>query len=121
MERSVSEDVLIDGNNSDVIELSGSRFVALAVKERLPEGIKPLAEVRDGIEAQLVSEAKDRAMTTLVDEVNASLSAGETLESVSSAKGYEWRVELAVPGKTSTYPHRCCNQHSVSGLQTLKP
>ena len=67
-----SEDVLIDGNNSDVIELSGSRFVALAVKERLPEGIKPLAEVRDGIEAQLASEAKD-AMTTLVDEVNASL------------------------------------------------
>ena len=85
---------MIDGNNSDVIELSGSRFVAY-VKERLPEGIKPLAEVRDGIEAQLASKAKDRAMTTLVDEVNASLSAGETLESVSSAKGYEWRVELA--------------------------
>ena len=99
-----SEDVLIDGNNSDVIELSGSRFVALAVKERLPEGIKPLAEVRDGIEAQLVSEAKDRAMTTLVDEVNASLSAGETLESVSSAKGYEWRVELAATRQNVNLP-----------------
>ena len=99
-----SEDVLIDGNNSDVIELSGSRFVAMAVKERLPEGIKPLAEVRDGIEAQLASEAKDRAMTTLVDEVNASLSAGETLESVSSAKGYEWRVELAATRQNVNLP-----------------
>ena len=99
-----SEDVLIDGNNSDVIELSGSRFVALAVKERLPEGIKPLAEVSDGIEAQLASEAKDRAMTTLVNEVNASLSAGETLESVSSAKGYEWRVELAATRQNVNLP-----------------
>ena len=99
-----SEDVLIDGNNSDVIELSGSRFVALAVTERLPEGIKPLAEVRDGIEAQLASEAKDRAMTTLVNEVNTSLSAGETLESVSSAKGYEWRVELAATRQNVNLP-----------------
>lgn len=99
-----SEDVLIDGNNSDVIELSGSRFVALTVKERLPEGIKPLAEVRDGIEAQLASEAKERAMTTLVNEVNASLSAGETLESVSSAKGYEWRVELAATRQNVNLP-----------------
>ena len=99
-----SEDVLIDGNNSDVIELSGSRFVALAVKERLPEGIKPLAEVRGGIETQLLSEAKDHAVTTLVDEVNASLSAGETLESVSSAKGYEWRVELAATRQNVNLP-----------------
>lgn len=99
-----SEDVLIDGNNSDVIELSGSRFVALTVKERLPEGIKPLAEVVSGIEAQLASEAKDRAMTTLVNEVNASLSAGETLESVSSAKGYEWRVELAATRQNVNLP-----------------
>jgi peptidyl-prolyl cis-trans isomerase D len=99
-----SEDVLIDGNNSDVIELSGSRFVALAVTERLPEGIKPLAEVRDGIEAQLASQAKDRAMTTLVNEVNTSLSAGETLESVSSAKGYEWRVELAATRQNVNLP-----------------
>lgn len=99
-----SEDVWIDGNNSDVIELSDSRFVTLAVKERLPEGIKPLAEVREGIVAQLTSEAKDRAMTTLVNEVNASLSAGETLESVSSARGYEWRVELAATRQNVNLP-----------------
>lgn len=99
-----SDDVLVDGNNSDVIELSGSRFVALAVKERLPEGTRPLTEVRDGIAAQLGLEAQDRAMRTLVDEVNASLKNGETLESVSTAKGYEWRVELAATRQNVNLP-----------------
>ncbi len=99
-----SDDVLVDGNNSDVIELSGSRFVALAVKERLPEGTRPLSEVRDGIAAQLSLEAQDRAMRTLVDEVNASLKNGETLESVSTAKGYEWRVELAATRQNVNLP-----------------
>ena len=99
-----SDDVLVDGNNSDVIELSGSRFVALAVKEQLPEGTKPLAEVRSSISAQLTSEAQDRAMTTLVDEVNASLAAGETLEVISTAKGYEWRVELAATRQNVNLP-----------------
>lgn len=99
-----SDDVLVDANNSDVIELSGSRFVALAVKEQLPEGTKPLAEVRSSISAQLTSEAQDRAMTTLVDEVNASLAAGETLEATSTAKGYEWRVELAATRQNVNLP-----------------
>jgi len=99
-----SDDVLVDGNNSDVIELSGSCFVALAVKERLPEGTRPLTEVRDGIAAQLSLEAQDRAMRTLVDEVNASLKNGETLESVSTAKGYEWRVELAATRQNVNLP-----------------
>lgn len=99
-----SDDVLVDGNNSDVIELSGSRFVALAVKKQLPEGTKPLAEVRSSISAQLTSEAQDRAMTTLVDEVNASLAAGETLEAISTAKGYEWRVELAATRQNVNLP-----------------
>lgn len=99
-----SDDALVDANNSDVIELSGSRFVALAVKEQLPEGTKPLAEVRSSISAQLTSEAQDRAMTTLVDEVNASLAAGETLEAISTAKGYEWRVELAATRQNVNLP-----------------
>lgn len=99
-----SDDVLVDGNNSDVIELSGSRFVALAVKERLPEGTRPLTEVRDGIAAQLSLEAQALAMRTLVDEVNASLKNGETLESVSTAKGYEWRVELAATRQNVNLP-----------------
>lgn len=99
-----SDDVLVDGNNSDVIELSGSRFVALAVKERLPEGTRPLTEVRDGIAAQLSLEAQDLAMRALVDEVNASLKNGETLESVSTAKGYEWRVELAATRQNVNLP-----------------
>jgi len=99
-----SDDVLVDANNSDVIELSGSRFVALAVKEQLPEGTKPLAEVRSSISAQLTSEAQDRAMTTLVDEVNASLAAGETLEAISTAKAYEWRVELAATRQNVNLP-----------------
>ena len=99
-----SDDVLIDGNNSDVIELSGSRFVALALKEQLPEGTRPLVEVRETIAERLTMQALDGAMTTLLEEVNSALSNGETLESVSTDKGYEWRVELAATRQNVNLP-----------------
>ncbi|MDB2512185.1 SurA N-terminal domain-containing protein [Luminiphilus sp.] len=99
-----SDDVLLDGNNSEVIELSGSRFVALSLLERLPEGIRPLKEVRQSIALQLADKARETAMTALVEEINAEMAAGATLESLATAKNFEWRVELGATRQNVILP-----------------
>lgn len=101
-----SDDVLIDGNNSEVIELSGSRFVALSVTDRLPEGTIPLAEVRADIIAELEAQAETAALKMLVADVNVALSEGQTLESIAEARGLEWRVELAATRRNVNLPQQ---------------
>ena len=103
-EAAFADDVFIENNNSDVIELSGSRFVALRVNERLPEGSKPLQEVRSDIIATLERQARETELEGLVADVNAALAAGESLESIAENKGLEWRVELAATRQNTLLP-----------------
>ena len=103
-EAAFADDVFVDSNNSDVIELSGNRFVALRVRERLPEGAKPLAEVRKEILATLEREARESTLATLVSDVNTKLSEGESLESIADSMGLEWRVELAATRQNTLLP-----------------
>ena len=103
-EAAFSDDVYIDSNNSDVIELSGSRFVALRVSERLPEGYKMLEEVQQEISATLEREAREAALNTLVADVNSALGAGDSLEVISDRKALEWRVELAATRQNTLLP-----------------
>lgn len=103
-EAAFADDVFIENNNSDVIELSGSRFVALRVNERLPEGSKPLQEVRGDILATLERQAREAELEGLVADVNAALAAGESLESIAESKDLEWRVELAATRQNTLLP-----------------
>ena len=103
-EAAFSDDVFADNNNSDVVELSGSRFVALRVKERLAEGSKPLQEVRGDIIATLERQAREAKLKELVTDVNAALAAGESLETIADEKGLDWRVELAATRQNTLLP-----------------
>jgi len=55
------EDVLVQGHNSEPLELSGGRIVVLRVKEHKPASDRPLDKVRDEITRRLRTE-KMRAM-----------------------------------------------------------
>ena len=103
-EAAFADDVFIENNNSDVIELSGSRFVALRVNERLPEGSKPLQEVQGDIVATLERQAREAELEGLVADVNTALASGESLESIAEDKGLEWRVELAATRQNTLLP-----------------
>ena len=103
-EAAFADDVFIENNNSDVIELSGSRFVALRVNERLPEGSKPLQEVQGDIVATLERQAREAELEGLVADVNAALASGESLESIADSKDLEWRVELAATRQNTLLP-----------------
>ena len=103
-EAAFADDVFIENNNSDVIELSGSRFVALRVNDRLPEGSKPLQEVQGDIIATLERQAREAELEGLVADVNAALASGESLESIADSKDLEWRVELAATRQNTLLP-----------------
>lgn len=99
-----ADDVFVDNNNSDVIELSGSRFVALRMSQRLPEGSKALEEVRGEILAKLERQASEAKLETLVSVVNAALSSGDSLEAIADSTDLEWRVELAATRQNTLLP-----------------
>ena len=90
-----SPDVLEDRNSSEVIELSGSRFVAMQINDYRPAGTKPLVDVRSEVVAQLRATAEREALEGLRASVNQRLSEGQTLEAIAQAEGLEWQVELA--------------------------
>ena len=103
-EAAFADDVFIENNNSDVIELSGNRFVALRVNDRLPEGSKPLQAVQGDIIATLERQAREQQLEGLIADVNTALETGKSLESIAESKNLEWRVELAATRQNTLLP-----------------
>jgi peptidyl-prolyl cis-trans isomerase D len=99
-----SDEVLDEGHNSDVIELSGDRFVVLREHNHsLPE-VMPLAEVRDDI-AAIITENKARAMVAAeAGQAVRQLRNGADPEQVATSTGYEWQTELAASRRSTTVP-----------------
>jgi len=99
-----SAEVYDAGNNSDILELSGNRFVVVRVAEkRLPE-LLPFEEVADTIRMELEVGARTAARLALVESVKARRDSGERLEEIAGTDDYEWRVELGARRAGSLLP-----------------
>lgn len=100
-----SDDVLEQGHNSEVIELSSEQFVALRVKRYSEPELLPLADVRDDVVTAITSQvARDAAMTE-VRVAMAAIAAGEaTIESFAVDNGYEWQVEIGADRRNANLP-----------------
>ncbi|TQV73448.1 peptidylprolyl isomerase [Exilibacterium tricleocarpae] len=89
-----SDDVLVAGNTSDMLELSESRVVVLRVTEHQKARTKTLEEVRDLVTSSL---RRDKAKTLLAEAGEAlqqRLRDGEALEEVAKSEGYESQTSL---------------------------
>ena len=103
-ELAFSDDVKEAGNNSEVLELSGQRFVVVKVREvRVPQ-IAPFGEVRKVVRAGLKADLESAALAKVTGDAEAMLAAGEPLEAVANALELEWRVELASTRLASQLP-----------------
>jgi peptidyl-prolyl cis-trans isomerase D len=89
-----SEDVLDAGHNSEVLELSPERFLALRVAERNPPAPRPLADVREEIRRELRESAARKAASAKAEALLAALEDGASVESQANESGLEWQVEL---------------------------
>lgn len=108
-EAAFAEEVLVAGNNSEVLELAGNRFVVLRVAERLAPETLPLEQVAEVIRAELEAKAIADARAALLASVRSRLGAGESIEAIAKSDGYEWRVELAARRNNIMLPREVLN------------
>ena len=91
-----SDEVLFDGNNSDVLELDDTRAAVLRVEQFNESHIRPLEEVQAEIAVLLRTEMEREAAANLGNEVLTALESGEDLESLLTENDLEWIEETDV-------------------------
>lgn len=91
-----SDDVLKEGHNSEVIELSDDHFVVLRISSHSKSVAKDIASVTAEIERELTADAAKAAAKNKAIEILGELRGGSSIEGLALANGYEWQVELGV-------------------------
>ena len=99
-----SEEVLEAGHNSEVIELSGSQFVVLRVRQHNTPEVKALELVQDEIVAVITENNARAAVTAAAEDAVQQLRSGLTVEQLALREGYEWQVELGAGRLNATVP-----------------
>lgn len=88
-----ADDTLIDGNNSDVIELGDSRAVVLHVRDHSEPSLRPLEEVRGEIAAILRTEMEKERASALGQSLLSSLRNGESIDETLTENELQWIVQ----------------------------
>ena len=99
-----SDDVFQEGNNSEVVELSGKRFAVVRINEVKVPQTAPFSEVEAQITDRLRAELEANALTELQVRAEQSLADGSSFEEIAASLGLEWRVELATTRLASQLP-----------------
>src|SRR3990172_6977355 len=93
---SFSEDVLKDGHNSEVLELSETELAVLRVVEHVPSSKRPLEDVRDEIIHDIKLTTASGQAYELGQEVIADLEAGKEFATISEDRQIEWQEVTAL-------------------------
>lgn len=91
-----SEDVLVGGYNSEVLELSPDRAIVLRLVSRTPARVPPLEEVESQLRAVLAEEAAERRVREQAEQVLADLRAGMFAQDVAEKHDVQWTLEQRV-------------------------
>ncbi|MBL6805632.1 MAG: SurA N-terminal domain-containing protein [Pseudomonadales bacterium] len=102
IEAAFSDEVMLDGNNSDVIEIGEERAVVLRVNTTTPEGILPLEDVEPEIAVALRAQMERDAVAALGDEFATLLDTGDDVEEFLTENELQWRTETQVKRNQST-------------------
>lgn len=85
-----SNDVLVQQNNSDVIQLSDDDVVVIRVKKHLPASLLPVKTVENQIIDKLKAKEIDGKVASLAKEAKDKLQAGDSLEQVANQYHLKW-------------------------------
>ena len=102
LEATFSDDVMLDGNNSDVIEIGDERAVVLHINSITPEGVLPLEDVEPEIAVELRAQMERDAVAALGDDLAALLEIGGEVEEFLTENELQWRSETSVRRNQST-------------------
>jgi peptidyl-prolyl cis-trans isomerase D len=85
-----SNDVLVEGYNSEPIELSENHVVVLRVKEHVEKSPQSLEEAKEEIKKRLVEDKARERVKELGEKVVDRLQAGETPQAIAEDLDLEW-------------------------------
>lgn len=91
-----TEEVLVDGNNSEVIEIGDSRALVLNLREHNETHLRPLEEVRGEIAAILRTELEKERAQAVGGELLASLRNRQSVDEMIAANGLQWISQKGV-------------------------
>lgn len=89
VEMAYSEDVLLNGNNSAVVEIGDDHIVVLRIADHVEEASLPLEVVKGIVEQKLYAEKARELTKQKGEEYLSSLQQDTTLESIAEAQGLE--------------------------------
>jgi peptidyl-prolyl cis-trans isomerase D len=87
-----SADVLIDGNNSDLLELTNAQHVGIRVEEHSPSVTRPLAQVTEDIRYILQRGKAESLARTRADSIVEAINLGSLSQYVANEYGLDWAV-----------------------------
>jgi peptidyl-prolyl cis-trans isomerase D len=92
IEASFSEDVLVNGHNSDVLEITDRELVVLRVIGHNPKAIRPLAEVREDIIKDFIFTQADKKSADLGQQIITELRNGAEFSVIAEQHHVEWQT-----------------------------
>lgn len=90
VESAFSDEVLVRGNSSDLIELSPSQVVVVKKTNQREAFVKPLSEVRDQIVAELEARKTRELLAERGKQIESALDGDQTMDQVAE----QWNLEL---------------------------
>lgn len=99
-----SEEVLLQGVNSDVIDLGTSHIAVIRVHEHLPSEKRPLSEVKPQIVEQLKRRKQIEYAKVLAAEVIEELESGSDPEAIAKQKALNWQRQESMSRVASDVP-----------------
>lgn len=91
-----SDELLLEGVNSEVLSVGTNHFMVVRVKEHEPERTKALEEVKDDIVASLTTEKAQAAAKEWTESLLAELQAGTEIEAKLTEKELGWELQAGV-------------------------
>ncbi len=116
-----SDEVLLEGNNSDVIELDTEQAVVLRVQEFTEAAARPLQEVQPEIAVILRTEMEKDEVQELGNRLLAAGEAGEELDELLAENELGWIVQEAVERNAFTANREIINKAFEMPRPTNEP
>ena len=86
-----ADDVLLQGNNSNVLELASDKLVVIRVNQHNEAAQQPIADVEANITKQLVALKASAALDAKVKAYVEELKSGTDMDSVATLEGLSWQ------------------------------
>ena len=105
-----SDSVLIDGNNSEVVELNPSQSIVLRLLDYTEASVEPLDEVKAEIAVLIRTEMETEATQVLGEQIRQALESGNGVEELLTSNELEWIVEEGIERNAATVNREIVNQ-----------